>query len=53
MPSTLLSMIEVIDTWVERKLLESLKASTFFSSLTDECNDVYSHGKNTLFASIG
>ena len=34
------SMIEVIDTWVERKLLESLKASPFFSILDDECQDV-------------
>ena len=34
------SMIEAIDIWVERKLLESLKASPFFSILADECQDV-------------
>ena len=34
------SMIEAIDAWVERKLLESLKASPFFSILADECQDV-------------
>ena len=34
------SMIETIDTWVERKLLESLKASPFFSILADEYQDV-------------
>ena len=39
------SMIETIDTWVERKLLKSLKASSFFSILADECQDV--------FASVG
>ena len=33
-------MIEAIDTWVERKLLECLKASPFFSILADECQDV-------------
>ena len=34
------SMIEAVDTWVERKLLESLKASPFFSILADKCQDV-------------
>ena len=34
------SMIETIDTWVERKLLESLKVSPFFSILADECQDL-------------
>ena len=33
-------MIEAIDTWVERKLLESLKANPFFSILADECQDI-------------
>ena len=34
------STIEAIDTWVERKLLESLKASPFISILADECQDI-------------
>ena len=34
------TMIEAIDTCVERKLLESLNASPFFSILDDECQDV-------------
>ena len=33
-------MIEAIDTWVEKKLLESLKTYPFFSILADECQDV-------------
>ena len=33
-------MIEAIDTWVKRKLLDSLKASPFFSILTDKRQDV-------------
>ena len=45
------SMIEAIDTWVERKLLESLKASPFFSILADECQDVST--QEELFASAG
>ena len=33
-------MIEAIDTWVERKFLERLKARPFFLILADECQDV-------------
>ena len=42
------SMFESIDTWVERKLLESLKASPFFSILADECQDVSTQKKLPL-----
>lgn len=34
------SLIEAIDTWLDRKLMESLKESPFFSILADECEDV-------------
>ena len=34
------SFIEAIDTWLDRKLMESLKDSPFFSILADECEDV-------------
>ncbi len=34
------SLIEAIATWVEEKLLESLKLSPFFSILADECEDI-------------
>ena len=44
-------MIEAIDIWVERNLLESLKASLFFSILADKCYDVST--KEEVFASIG
>ena len=33
-------MIEAIDTWLERRLLESLRSSPFFSILADECKDI-------------
>ena len=33
-------LIEAIDTWLERKLLTSLKSSPFFSILADECQDI-------------
>ena len=36
------SLIEAIDTWIERRLLSSLKTSPFFSILADECQDVSS-----------
>ena len=34
------SLIEAIDTWIERRLMSSLKSSPFFSLLADECQDV-------------
>ena len=34
------AMIEAIDTWLERRLLESLKSSSFFSIMADECKDI-------------
>lgn len=34
------SLISAIDTWLHRKLVESLKKSPFFSILADECEDV-------------
>ena len=33
-------LIEAIDTWLDRKLLESLKTSPFFSIMADECQDI-------------
>ena len=33
-------MIDAIDTWLERKLVDSLKLSPFFSILEDECQDI-------------
>ena len=33
-------MIEAIDTWLEGRLLESLKSSSFFSIMADECKDI-------------
>ena len=37
---SLVSLIEAIDKWIERKLEVSLKASPFFSIMADECEDV-------------
>ena len=34
------SLIEAIDTWIERRRVSSLKSSPFFSLLADECQDV-------------
>ena len=34
------SLIEAIDTWIERRLMSSLKSSPFFSLLAHECQDV-------------
>ena len=34
------SLIEAIDTWIERRLMSSSKSSPFFSLLADECQDV-------------
>ena len=34
------SLIEAIETWIERSLISSLKSSPFFSLLADECQDV-------------
>ena len=33
-------MVDAIDTWLERRLLSSLKSSHFFSILADECQDI-------------
>jgi hypothetical protein len=35
-------LIEAIDTWLERKLLQSLKSSPCFTILADECQDITS-----------
>ena len=32
--------IEVIDIWIERKLMRSLQVSPYFSILADECQDI-------------
>ena len=43
------SMIEAIDTWVETKLLESLKANPFFSILANECQDVSTQEEFSIY----
>ena len=35
-------LLESLDTWLDRKLFESLKASPYFSILADECQDISS-----------
>ena len=42
------AMIEAIDTWLERRLLESLKSSSFFSITADECKDISTHVGRTF-----
>ena len=34
------AMVEAIDTWLERRLLESLRSSPCFSIMADECKDI-------------
>ncbi len=36
-------LIRSIDTWLERKLLQSIQSSPFFAILADECQDISSH----------
>ena len=33
-------LVEVIDIWIERKLMCSLQESPYFSILADECQDI-------------
>ena len=33
-------LLEAIDTWLERKLFQSLRSSPYFSILADECQDI-------------
>ena len=42
------SMIEAIDTWLERRLLESLRSSPFFSIMADECEDISTQEELTI-----
>ncbi len=35
-------LIEAVDTWLERKLLKSLKSSPYFTVMADECQDISS-----------
>lgn len=35
-------LLEALDTWLERKLLLSLKSSPYFSIMADECQDISS-----------
>ena len=37
---SVVSMLDAIDTWLERKLVQSLKLSPFFSIMADECQDI-------------
>ena len=39
---------ECIDSWVNSKLLESLKSSPFFSILEDECEDISTKEELTI-----
>ena len=34
------AMIEAIDAWLERTLLESLKSNPFFSNTAHKCKDI-------------
>lgn len=36
-------LLEAVDTWLERKLLLSLRSSPHFSILADECQDIITH----------
>ena len=33
-------LLEAINSWLDRKLIESLKSSPYFSVLADECVDI-------------
>ena len=33
-------LLEAIDTWLEQRLLQSLKESSHFTILADECEDI-------------
>lgn len=33
-------MVDAIDTWLERRMLNSLMSSTFFSIIADECQGI-------------
>ena len=35
-------LIEATDTWLERKLLKSLKSSPYFTVMADQCQDISS-----------
>lgn len=41
-------LMESIDSWINLKLLESLKASSFFSILADECEDISTKEELTI-----
>ena len=45
---SLTSLIEAIDTWLDRRLVESLQKSPFFSILADECEDISSQEKLSI-----
>ena len=34
------ALLEAIDTWIEKQLEQSLKASPYFAILADECEDI-------------
>ena len=42
------SLIEAVDTWIERRLMSSLKLSPLFSLLADECQDVSNQEKLSI-----
>ena len=46
-------IIECIDSWVNSKLLESLKSSPFVSILADECEDISTKEELVQYASEG
>ncbi len=41
-------LLECIDSWINSKLLESLKSSPFFSILADECEDISTKEELTI-----
>ena len=47
------SLIEAIDTWIQRRLMSSLKSSPFFSLLADECQDVSTQEELSICCRMG
>ena len=45
------STVMIIDSWVNSKLLESLKSSPFVSILADECEDISTKEELVQYAS--
>ena len=46
-------LISSIDTWLERKLVQSIQSCPFFTILADECQDISSHEVIYLWQIVG